>query len=553
MNKKLLATAIAASFVLVGCNDDDDDNNTDTALDLTKGSELIRLATTPLGAELTGMFTNKTGDFFFNIQHPSTSLAGDEAMAAVGVWTGIDIQKLDPEMESMAAPALGSADAETTKVATGTYQVLGRQGDAISGLAFPLGDIVSGDESVSIKSSPNPDFNAFVATNDAATQGYLYTAWEDRPGAVSRMTLEKLESGEWSVADAMNVDFSAVNGTMINCFGTLSPWGTPLTSEENYEAENAINWNNPAYTNGYPSYGDVQNIQTYLGGTFPNPYDYGYIVEITNPTSADPEPVKLFTMGRTAHENAVIMPDDKTVYLTDDGTDKVFYKFVADTAGDMSAGTLYAAKVTMDADGESMDLSWMELGSSNNTEIASWIREYDGIDESDYVDGETSYISDDDIAAYVAGTSDDVRAAFIETHRAAKAKGATAEFRKMEGININYDAMKNGGVENNFMWVAMSSVERGMSDGEGDIQVEENKCGIVYKIIVDENYDATRMEPAVVGGPYDSAASENKCAIDNIANPDNVVVLDDGRVLIGEDTGNHENNMLWLYNPFTTE
>src|SRR5690606_40053464 len=102
---------------------------------------------------------------------------------------------------------------------------------------------------------------------------------------------------------------------------------------------------------GYPNYADVQRIQDYLGGTFPNPYDYGYIVEITEPTAAAPVPVKHFTLGRSAHENPIIMPDEKTVYLTDDGGFKAFYKFVADTAGDLSAGTVYAATLTPDAAG----------------------------------------------------------------------------------------------------------------------------------------------------------------------------------------------------------
>ena len=72
--------------------------------------------------------------------------------------------------------------------------------------------------------------------------------------------------------------------------------GNPLTSEENYEAENAANWNNVNYSSGYPNYADVKNIQTYLGGTFPNPYNYGYIVEITQPAET-PVPVKHFVWG----------------------------------------------------------------------------------------------------------------------------------------------------------------------------------------------------------------------------------------------------------------
>ena len=41
----------------------------------------------------------------------------------------------------------------------------------------------------------------------------------------------------------------------------------------------------------------------------------------------------------------------------------------------------------------------------------------------------------------------------------------------------------------------------------------------------------------------------NQCSIDNISNPDNLLVLDDGRVVIGEDTSKHENNMIWIFKP----
>jgi secreted PhoX family phosphatase len=34
-----------------------------------------------------------------------------------------------------------------------------------------------------------------------------------------------------------------------------------------------------------------------------------------------------------------------------------------------------------------------------------------------------------------------------------------------------------------------------------------------------------------------------------MSNPDNLAVMDDGRVLIGEDTSKHTNNALWIYTP----
>ncbi len=80
-------------------------------------------------------------------------------------------------------------------------------------------------------------------------------------------------------------------------------------------------------------------------------------------------------MGRFSKEMALIMPDSKTAYFGDDGTDRVLYKFVADAAGDLSAGTLYAAKITQD--GETLNLAWVELGKGTDADVLAAIRATD--------------------------------------------------------------------------------------------------------------------------------------------------------------------------------
>ena len=55
----------------------------------------------------------------------------------------------------------------------------------------------------------------------------------------------------------------------------------------------------------------------------------------------------------------------------------------------------------------------------------------------------------------------------VETRRYAAYMGATTEFRKMEGIDINYDGANSGAVP--FMNVAMSEIGKGMADDIGDI------------------------------------------------------------------------------------
>jgi secreted PhoX family phosphatase len=541
---------------IAGSNGTNGVNGTDgtNGQNLTTAAKLTRLATVPVGAEITGMFLTDNDELFFNVQHPS-DLLGNETPAQVGVVTGFDWSTLDPMTESLSAPTTDTEKLAVRLVA-GNYQVLGQAGDTFNNqLPHGLGSINTSDNATAIKQSQDPDFNAFVPTSANGDTGYLFTAWEDRPGAMSRIEMSKENTGTWTIGDAINVDFSAVLGTIINCFGTLSPWNTPLTSEENYEAENTEQWNNTEYLDGYPSYPDVKNLQTYLASsTLPNPYDYGYIVEITDPTSTSPTPLKHFTLGRVAHENSVVMPDWKTVYTTDDGSNKAFYKFVATNAGDLSAGTLYAAKLTQDATSSpakaGFDIQWIELGSSNNTEIKTWINSYNGITEADYIEGETSYIPQAEIDDWATNGTGDDRYAFLETLRAAKAKGATTEFRKMEGVVINYDGVASGSVP--FMYVAMSEVGKGMVDEIGDIQLDSSAyCGAVYRFGVQTDYNVNRMEPVVVGGAYnaDGDTDGNRCDVNGISNPDNLAVMDDGRVLIGEDTSKHTNNALWIYNP----
>ncbi len=107
-------------------------------------------------------------------------------------------------------------------------------------------------------------------------------------------------------------------------------------------------------------------------GSQANPYDYGWNVELIQDTAGDSVATlveKRYVLGRFSHEMGIVMPDGKTAYHGDDGTGTVLFKTVAHEAGDLSAGTLYAAKVVQQAD-ESLNLTWIKLGSSTDDEIA---------------------------------------------------------------------------------------------------------------------------------------------------------------------------------------
>lgn len=514
--------------------------------DTEAADSITRVMMLPPEAEVTGMLVDGNGHFFVNAMHPNP----DHYKATVGVVHGADWNNLPdvvPELDASSSPVDVWHGIRTSY---GTYQVLLQSGDALSngGVA---GGIYAADDGALLFQSEKPDFNAFVPATADGERGFLYTAWEDRPAGISQLEIEwNATSSEWDVLNSTMLDLSGINGGWVLCFGSISPWGAPLFSEELY-FDNTEAWNDQ----GFRYHHNQVLLEDYLG-VYPNPYDYGYIIEIEDADSAEPEFNRHLAMGRFSHENAQVMPDERTVYLTDDGYDTVLYKFIADVPGDLSAGTLYAAHLAQDQSRDAattgFDVDWVELGASSSVEVQTWIDEYDGITPADFVDGESSYISDDEINDWAEahlnedlnddgtiGTAADDRVAFLESRKAAAALGATDEWNKMEGVAFNPEA-------DNVLYLAMSSISNAMTDAQGDIDLTENSCGIVYRMTMNATWNVNRIDPAIVGGPYTSSA-QFQCDIDNLAGPDNLLVLNDGRVLVGEDTWRHEHNTVWLW------
>ena len=102
-----------------------------------------------------------------------------------------------------------------------------------------------------------------------------------------------------------------------------------------------------------------------------NPYNYGFAVEVSLKENGNYTVERWYTLGRIARELAYVMPDNRTIYSTDDGDNVGFFKFIADAPADFSSGTLYAAKVneTSDVGGGSFDIEWIELGSATQEEL----------------------------------------------------------------------------------------------------------------------------------------------------------------------------------------
>lgn len=123
-------------------------------------------------------------------------------------------------------------------------------------------------------------------------------------------------------------------GTLGNCAGGVTPWGTVLTCEENYDLFWGERQSDGSRRSSLYGWENFENLP---------PEHYGWVVEI-DPATAQGK--KLIALGRCAHECATVhpLPDGRcVVYTGDDKENEFIYKFVSDQPNDLSRGTLYVA------------------------------------------------------------------------------------------------------------------------------------------------------------------------------------------------------------------
>ena len=167
-----------------------------------------------------------------------------------------------------------------------------------------------------------------------------------------------------------------VLGTLNNCGGGVTPWGTVLTCEENFNQyfANVGRIVDPATRGAHTRYGLPSGASPrawervydrFDAVKNPNePYKFGWVVEI-DPSDPMSTPIKRTALGRFKHEAAttVIASNGQVVvYSGDDERFEFFYKFVSYGKYDpakgkangalLDEGTLYVARMWPDGTGE---------------------------------------------------------------------------------------------------------------------------------------------------------------------------------------------------------
>jgi secreted PhoX family phosphatase len=108
---------------------------------------------------------------------------------------------------------------------------------------------------------------------------------------------------------AVEKQFRSLSGTIRNCAGGITPWGSWLTCEEDVSKP-----------------GPRQNKE------------HGYVFEVPANATGPVDPVPLKAMGRMNHEGACVDPATGVVYETEDREDGLLYRFIPNVRGRLAEG-----------------------------------------------------------------------------------------------------------------------------------------------------------------------------------------------------------------------
>jgi secreted PhoX family phosphatase len=188
---------------------------------------------------------------------------------------------------------------------------------------------------------------------------------------------------------AVRRQFVSLAGTLRNCAGGPTPWNSWLTCEETVQRDDDT-----------------------------HAKDHGYVFEVPATASiqrAEPRPIK--AMGRFNHEAVAVDPNSGVVYLSEDRSDGLLYRFVPNEPGELQEGGRLQCCCVREQDsldtrnwgegpeitpGTTFEVEWMDL---DNVDPAD-----DDLRKRGYNDGAARFAREEGMwygedAAYVACTN----------------------------------------------------------------------------------------------------------------------------------------------------
>jgi secreted PhoX family phosphatase len=549
------------------------------------GAPLLPLATSLSGASLMltacGGTTQTLASFVSAsfTSTPAPTLANAAQMATTTVGSSLNLNFSDGSQQSYKL-------SYQPFFVTGDLVSDGKGGKVLSGGYYDINNKPIMDTTVAGKErqffSDSPDGTSLLTVPNANVPGvkgnpvfavvqFEYTTWAQDgvtgmygklPSPIAVLTLDQDPStGKLSLVKYHNVDTSSVNGLWITCGASLSPWGTHLSSEE-YEPN--------AFTAATDAQFKAFSKNLYGSETAANPYNYGHMPEVTVNPDGTASIKKHYNLGRISHELVQVMPDNRTVFMGDDATNSGYFVFVADKEKDLSAGTLYVAKVgagfSIDPTAPAAPLSWIKLGSATSAEIktlATTLKPTDimSVSTTDPQDGSYTKVNANGKTEWIKLMPGmEKAAAFLETHRYAALVGASMGFSKMEGTTVNikdkvaYSALQNC-VSSMVAGNAYNTVGNGVSIPKalnaGAVMALNLKGGLkdTSGTSINSEWMPVDTKALITGEDITADALGNTANPEKIANPDNLKFSETLRTLfIGEDSSQHVNNFLWAYN-----
>ncbi|MCL9675618.1 PhoX family phosphatase [Acinetobacter sp. ACZLY 512] len=419
------AVALALASTLTGCNDSNDDNNNSTpAVDPNKRPEKLNFK--PVAKNLNDIVTVPEG-----YQATVLYALGDSINPRVGAWD-------DNNIPSGPSFQFRSGDCHDGMHYFGLNTSSNRFDDNVStqGLLVMNHEYINptflhpkGPTKVDNRRPEDEvlrEMNAHGVSiihikKDTTTQKVEFiqsSVFNRRITASTVMDFAGAAAGADLLVTSYSPSGKQTRGTHNNCGNGYTPWGTYLTTEENFigyfqrsssddlkrqpheiialnryglkaGASSRYGWETAIgqieaqdlYSRWNADVNAAQAAQDYRN----SPNTFGWMVEI-DPFDVRQNPVKRTSLGRFAHEDSacrVVAGQPLAFYMGDDSRGEYIYKFVSTanwdvkdinggyTAGDkyLNSGILYVAKFNNDGTGQWIELSYGKNGldASNKT------------------------------------------------------------------------------------------------------------------------------------------------------------------------------------------